>query len=110
MPTLTGYRCGNCGFLFLAPRDRCTRCGRDQKHEVLLSGRGRIRAWTTIHVAPARYREEAPYTVVLVELEEGGRLMGRLEAGQVAVRDAAILLREVDPERGPVFSLAGDPS
>jgi uncharacterized OB-fold protein len=53
-----------------------------------------------------RYREEVPYTVVLVELEEGVRVMGRLAEGRRAERGRAILLRDVDPERGPVFRLA----
>lgn len=106
MNTLTGYRCDSCGGLFLPPRNHCPRCGSDRKRETPLRGRGRIRAWTAIHVAPTRYQEEVPYTVVLVELEEGVRVMGRLAEGRRAERGRAILLHDVDPERGPVFRLA----
>ena len=73
---------------------------------VQLSGRGQIRVWTAIHVAPTRYKDETPYTVVLVDLEEGVPLMGRLEARDRADRGAAVVFRETDPDRGPIFALA----
>jgi len=42
------------------------------------SGRGRIHSYTVVHRAPPEYREEVPYVVALVELDEGVRMMTRL--------------------------------
>ncbi len=74
-----------------------------------LSGRGHIRAWTTIHIAPTRYANEAPYTVVLVDLEEGIAVMGRLTGDTAAEQDASVTIVGIDPERGPMFEPAGGP-
>lgn len=39
---------------------------------------GKIISWTLIRVPPAGYEQEAPYPVVLVELEKGKRLTAQL--------------------------------
>ncbi|MCC3296161.1 OB-fold domain-containing protein [Arthrobacter sp. zg-Y411] len=41
---------------------------------VELSGRGKLYSVTSIHAAPAAFREFAPYQVAIVDLEEGVRL------------------------------------
>ena len=103
---LTGYRCAACDELFMPPRLYCPECGSDERRDVSLVGRGTIRAWTVIHVGPTRYEQEVPYTVVLVELEEGPRVMGRLEPGETAEIGAKLDLSRLDEERGPVFRVA----
>ena len=42
------------------------------------SGRGRIHSYTVVHRASPEYRDEVPYVVALVELDEGVRMMTRL--------------------------------
>lgn len=42
------------------------------------SGRGNVHSFTVVHRAPADYREEVPYVVALVDLDEGVRMMTRL--------------------------------
>lgn len=103
---LTGYRCAACDGLFVPPRIYCPECGSDDRLEVSFAGRGTVRAWTAIHVGPTRYEQEVPYTVVLVELEEGPRVMGRLESGEKARICQKLELSRVDEERGPVFRAA----
>ncbi|MCY3800288.1 MAG: OB-fold domain-containing protein [Chloroflexi bacterium] len=103
---LTGYRCAACDGLFMPPRLYCPECGSDERHEVSFTGRGMVRVWTAIHVGPTRYEQEVPYTVVLVELEEGPRVMGRLEPGEKARIGAKLDLSSVDEKRGPVFRIA----
>jgi uncharacterized OB-fold protein len=44
----------------------------------LLGKEGKIISWTVIYVPPVGYESEAPYPVVLVELESGGRMVGQL--------------------------------
>ena len=104
---LAGYRCAACDELCMPPRVYCPECGSDERRDVSLAGRGTVRAWTAIHVGPTRYEQEVPYTVVLVELEEGPQVMGRLEPGETAGIGAKLDLSRVDQERGPVFRVVG---
>jgi hypothetical protein len=43
------------------------------------SGNCRLISYTTIHAAPTGFEELAPYTLGVVELEEGGRLLAWVE-------------------------------
>ncbi|MEI6532362.1 MAG: OB-fold domain-containing protein [Candidatus Roizmanbacteria bacterium] len=40
--------------------------------------KGVVLLQTTIYVAPSRYREYVPYTVVLVELDNGEKIYGQI--------------------------------
>jgi uncharacterized OB-fold protein len=75
-------RCRGCGALRWPPRAVCNRCHGFDAEWIALSGRGRIVSWVRNHQAfsPA-WRDELPYDVVLVALEEQDdlRLVGRLE-------------------------------
>jgi uncharacterized OB-fold protein len=83
---LTVGHCPACGADFFYPRRRCPFCGGLAQLQ-LVSGRGSIYSWTRVHRAPPAFRDEAPYVVVLVELDEGPRLMSRLDVpGSVTPR------------------------
>lgn len=97
------YRCPDDGQLVMARGDACPTCGRSDLEPHEIPGDGRIAVWTTIHVPPTRYADEAPYTVVIVELDCGLRTMGRLNGDAGRALGARVRLRHVDPERGPVF-------
>ena len=45
---------------------------------VELEGKGKVQTFTTVNVAPEGRENEVPYTIVLVELDEGPWLMGNL--------------------------------
>lgn len=52
---------------------------RHQKEVAHLLGKeGKIISWTLIKVPPADYEQEAPYPVVLVELQDKKRIIGQL--------------------------------
>lgn len=52
---------------------------RNQKKVASLVGKtGKIISWTIVRVPPADYTDQAPYPVVLVELESGKRIMAQL--------------------------------
>ncbi len=75
---LLGLRCKSCGTVTCPPQMSCSQCAGLDLDIVELSGRGKIMTYTTIYV-PAEGREsEAPYIIVLVELEEGPWIMGNL--------------------------------
>lgn len=72
-------RCGQCGAWRHPPRIMCARCGSWRWSWQPSSGRGRIYSWTVTHQAmhPA-FADQTPYAVVVVEMEEGVRLVSGL--------------------------------
>ena len=76
---LVVQRCSRCGHRRFPPREICSDClGRDAEW-VASSGRGTIISFNVMHqVYHPGFASEVPYAVVLVELEEGGRLLTNL--------------------------------
>jgi len=71
--------CQHCGHLMHPPRTMCTGCQSTKPafEWKVVSGRGRVRSWTTIRQAllPA-FAADVPYTVAMVELyEQAGLIM-----------------------------------
>jgi uncharacterized OB-fold protein len=83
-------RCGRCGQWIWQPRPLCWRCQAPDPEWTRVSGAGRVVSWTVIRppTLPA-YAELAPFVVLLVELDEGVRLLGYLvdEEGRVPKTD-----------------------
>ena len=100
-------RCAGCGAAVFYPRVLCPVCGASGLTWEISSGLGVVYATTAVY-----RREGAPYNVVLVDLEEGFRMMSRVEgvpAERVEV-GAKVTLR-VDSECDdptPVFVLRGE--
>ncbi|RGE23652.1 Zn-ribbon domain-containing OB-fold protein [Leucobacter sp. wl10] len=72
-------RCRDCGHRQHYPRNICTGCWSEQLEWQAASGRGTVWTFTVVEKPghPA-WAGETPYTIALVELEEGPRLMTRL--------------------------------
>lgn len=75
-------QCGSCGHVRFPPSLQCPRCLSDDATWARMSGRGRIYSWVVVHQSqhPA-FNPDAPYNVVIVELDEGPRLHGNLVGG-----------------------------
>lgn len=71
--------CDNCGKSHLPPGPVCPFCFSDDIGWRQASGHGRISTWTMVHKAwfPA-FKDEIPYNVVQVELDEGPRLTSHI--------------------------------
>ncbi len=78
-------RCRACGRHVFYPRAVCPHCGGGLDW-VEAGGGGTVHSYTIVHRAPPAYREDVPYVVALVDLDEGVRLMTRL----VDVEPAAV--------------------
>ena len=82
---LMAAKCDKCGTLLLPPRPMCTKCFSTDFKWVKLKGKGKLLSYTVIHISPVQFQSMAPYTVGIVELEEGPRLPG--------------MIRGVEPEK-----------
>lgn len=72
-------RCQECGHYRYPPGDTCPRCLSDRLAWVKVSGRGSIYTWVVFHqVYHQAFANDAPYAVVVVQLEEGARLVTNL--------------------------------
>lgn len=69
-------RCDDCGALRHHPRPHCTTCLSPRWTWVRCSGRGTVHAVTVVRQNQnPRFRDRLPYAVVVVELEEGPRML-----------------------------------
>jgi len=69
-------QCPRCSHRQFYPRALCTQCG-DEPEWMDCSGRGTVHTFTIIRQMGMRpFREELPYVVAMVELEEGPLIMG----------------------------------
>ena len=96
---LAFQRCAGCGEAVFYPRVLCPLCGGNDLTWETSSGRGVIYATTAVH-----RRDGDPYNVVLVDLEEGFRMMSRVDgvpAERVEV-GTRVMLRVDGEGDGPV--------
>ena len=75
---LLGLKCKDCGTVTVPPKMACRQCASPDMEVVELKGKGKIQTFTTVHVAPEGRNDEVPYTIVMVELDEGPWIMGNL--------------------------------
>ncbi|HVM63480.1 MAG TPA: OB-fold domain-containing protein [Acidimicrobiales bacterium] len=73
-------RCDACGRARFPPMPSCPWCGGRGASALDASGRGTVYSYVTAHqaVSPG-YAGELPYTIATVELDEGPRVLGRVE-------------------------------
>ena len=72
-------RCAACGCWRHPPRFRCPACGSDQWIWERSSGRGTVFSWTVTHqVLRPAWADAVPYAVLVVELDEGVRVVAGL--------------------------------
>ena len=92
-------RCDGCGAAVFYPRVLCPVCGSDALRWRTSSGRGVVYATTAVH-----RRDAEPYNVVLVDLEEGFRMMSRVEgmpAEEIGIGLRVLFAARVEAD-GPV--------
>ena len=76
---LLGTECRSCGTPFFPPRSLCPDCRRDGDiAEKEYSGEGEVVTTTVVHDAIGDYDAETPYTLAVVELDEGARVTAQV--------------------------------
>jgi uncharacterized OB-fold protein len=69
-------RCIECGTWRHIPRDMCAKCGSFKWEWARSSGKGRVYSWTTtMQPMMPQFADHVPYSPVIVELEEGVRMV-----------------------------------
>jgi uncharacterized OB-fold protein len=73
---LVVQRCRRCGERRFPPREICSHCLGREAEWVASSGRGTVLSYNVMHqVYHPGFASEVPYAVVLVELEDGARMI-----------------------------------
>jgi uncharacterized OB-fold protein len=106
-------RCSDCNAWRHVPREMCAECGSWEWTWEASSGRGKIFSWTVVARAlhPA-FREDTPYAPVIVEMDEGVRLLSQVvdcSSGELAIdMPVEVCFEEVTPDVTlPKFRRAG---
>lgn len=76
---LLGLKCQECNAITIPPKMVCSQCGGPELEIIEVKGSGKIKTFTTVFVAAEAREEEIPYTIVMVELDDGPWIIGNLE-------------------------------
>ena len=71
---LEAAKCKSCGKLSFPPRLVCAGCGAKEFDSAKMSDTGTILSYTTIRVAPANFSQQVPYSIAIVESDNGIRV------------------------------------
>jgi len=75
---LMGLKCKECNTITVPPKMVCRKCASLDIEVLEVSGNGKIRTFATVYVGAEGRQGECPYTIVLVELDDGPWIMGNL--------------------------------
>ena len=105
---LMGSRCKSCGALHLPPRALCPACFGEEMAWEEMDGRGKLIAFTTVHIAPtamigAGYDRKNPYCAGIVQMDEGPAISAQIlsvDPSKPAEIEIGTPLRATYVERG----------
>ena len=72
---LMGSLCQGCGYKTFPPVADCPKCMSGEFEFVEYEGKGTLHTFTKISAAPTGFESVVPYTLAVVDLDEGGRLL-----------------------------------
>ncbi|HEV51231.1 MAG TPA: Zn-ribbon domain-containing OB-fold protein [Thermoprotei archaeon] len=75
---LEGIRCKSCGEVSFPPRSSCPKCHSKDVEVVQLPRKGKVVSFSLLRSPPKGFEAYVPYYVVVVELENGVRVLGTL--------------------------------
>ncbi|MBS28794.1 MAG: hypothetical protein CL566_07725 [Alphaproteobacteria bacterium] len=97
-------RCNACDAAIFYPRAMCPVCGATDPAWAVSAGQGAVHACSVVHRAPPALADKAPYAVLLVDLDEGFRMMGGLAEGdpeKIAIGDRVSVTFREGPDGRP---------
>ncbi len=78
---MVGRKCANCQKVYFPPRDMCPKCRRTsmgKMEKFNLSGKGTVLSFSVVHDGLPAFQMQIPYTMAIIELEEGARITGQI--------------------------------
>ena len=76
---VAGTECKSCGKMYFPPRADCLKCLSPDFEFVKTKSSGTLVTFTTIYSAPTGFEDMTPYTLGLIDLDGGGRLLSWFE-------------------------------
>ncbi len=77
--------CLDCGHVQFYQQAICRQCGGERLAHRAAGGGGHVHSFSVVHRAPGpAFRQDTPYAVLLVELDEGPRMISSLTGGDVS--------------------------
>lgn len=67
-------KCSKCGYIAFPPRLICPECRNRKFEDYVLKDTGKILTYTTIEVGPSEFADQVPYSVAIVELDDGVKI------------------------------------
>lgn len=102
--------CDDCNQYIFYPRFLCPHCFSENLTWQETSGQGKIHSFTVVHKSPPAFKEETPYVIGIIELEEEVRMMSRIvgDREKIAIdTPVSVIYEELDDEiMLPYFKLA----
>lgn len=101
MTNVLVHECGQCGKKFIQRKWVCPVCKHTEFHQKDINGEGKVFSFTRIHISSSEFAHLTPYTVALIDLEDGVRVTGRLKE-EVEINDSVTCI--ANDENAYVFS------
>jgi uncharacterized OB-fold protein len=102
-------QCNDCNQHIFYPRSICPHCFSEEINWVKSVGMGKIYSYTVVHRAIGPFKEQVPFVVAIVELDEGVRMMTRIkeDSQQISIdQKVKIFFENVDEDLTlPYFEL-----
>jgi uncharacterized OB-fold protein len=95
VPAIQVVGCMACEYKAIPPKYTCPTCYQPLQN-ISVSGEGKIYSYTTIHVAPGALAAQAPYHVILVELDDGLKITARMHAETAPAIGLKVQFNRVD--------------
>ena len=100
---LIGTKCTRCGEIYFPKRVMCPECRRKgQLENIKFSGKGKIHTYSTIHTPTEEFKALSPYTVAIIELEEGAKITSQIvdcQKNEVKIGDdVELVFRKIKEE------------
>jgi len=105
---IMGSKCKNCQRIYFPPRADCD-CLSGEPEWTQLSGNCKLITYTTLHFAPASFRNDAPYTLGVAQFDEGptvfAPLSKEIKAEEIKIGMRLKLVPETLPDGKIIYEL-----
>ena len=97
-------KCNRCGYITLEQKRLCPKCGGMESAAIQSEGKGRLIDFTIIYFPPEAYKDLAPYTSVLVELNNGCKFFGIMKGEHSDLQpNSPVIMTGHDEANGGIF-------